>query len=154
MIHFTRAKSKDLPKDTGILWGNIYKCCRCYGNCKLAALHHPSLIGFGFWFPNSHLNVNNFISCLKAGSNHSFNWKNKTKQNTIRVTVSVWLPVRFGDVSWEGSAGMLGAHLSSVWVVLGQSALQLISMASKVTQTPTRRENSRNIQKLSFSVRK
>lgn len=104
--HFTRVKSKELPKDTGILWGNIYKCRRCCGNCKLTALHHASLIGFRFWFPHSNLNVNNFTSCRKKllliGK----------KKKSVGMTVPVWLPLQFGVVSWEGSAGVVGCSTS------------------------------------------
>lgn len=145
VIHFTRVKSKDLPKDTGILWGNIYKCHRCSGNCKLAALHHPSLIGFGFWSPHSHLNVNNFISCLKAERNYSFNWG-----KTTWVTVPLCLPLQFGDASWEGSAEILGApdfcrgDTGSLCI-----CAQFISSVSKMIPTLARSENSRNLQKFS-----
>lgn len=104
VIHFTRVKSKDLPKDTRILWGNICKCHRCCGNCKLAALHHHSLIGFGFWSPHGHLNVNNFMSCLKTEINYSFN-SGKTTWVTVLMCLSLW----FGDENWEGGAGILGA---------------------------------------------
>lgn len=104
VIHFTRVESKDLPKDTRILWGNICKCHKCWGNCKLAALHHPSLIGLGFWSPHSHLNANNFMSCLKAEINYSFS-SGKTTWVTAPVCLSLW----FGDESWEGGAGILRA---------------------------------------------
>lgn len=134
--HFTRVKSKELPKDTGILWGNIYKCRRCCGNCKLTALHHASLIGFRFWFPHSNLNVNNFISCRKKilliGK----------KKNQLE-----WLSLcgfHYSLELWAGRA-VLGW-----WVVVHQ----FVSMVSKMTWTLPKGENSRNIQKLSSSLRK
>lgn len=132
VIHFTRVKSKDLPKDTGILWGNIYKCRRCCGNCKLAALHHPPLIGFEFWSPHSHLNVNNFVSCLKAERNNSFNWR-----KTTRVTIPVRLPqetwrCELGGQCWD--SGGIQFPYGWRWVVVHHSVFPLLAKWPELSQ--------------------